>query len=142
VETNFVKKSIKIKTDINKVWNNLSKISILNWVTGQKSTRILTDKKRGVGVVRLISFDDGTNVEEHIVGWSPKKYFSYIATSGLPVNAYHATISMTETNNNVNVTWESYFSSNCSKTEFAEFTKFLSQFYVSSLKNLKKSLEK
>lgn len=137
-----MKKSIKIKTDINKVWNNLSKISILNWVTGQKSTRILTDKKRGVGVVRLISFDDGTNVEEHIVGWSPKKYFSYIATAGLPVNAYHATISIIEVDNAVKVTWESYFSSKGTKSEFANFTKFLSAFYISSLKNLKNSLEK
>ena len=137
-----MKKSIKIKTDINKVWNNLSKISILNWVTGQKSTRILTDKKRGVGVVRLISFDDGTNVEEHIVGWSPKKYFSYIATAGLPVNAYHATISIIEVDNAVKVTWESYFSSKGTKSEFANFTKFLSAFYTLSLKNLKNSLEK
>ena len=137
-----MKKSIKIKTDINKVWNNLSKISTLNWVTGQKSTKILTDKKRGVGAVRLISFDDGTNVEEHIVGWSPKKYFSYIAISGLPVNAYHATISITKINDSVKITWESYFSSKSTKSEFNEFTKFLSQFYVTSLQNLKNLLEK
>ena len=142
METNFIKKSINIKTDINEVWNYLSRISMLNWVSGQKSTKMLTTKKRGVGAIRLISFDDGTDVEEHIVGWSPKKYFSYIAISGLPLDAYHATISMTEINGSVNVTWESYFSSKCSKTEFADFTKFLSQFYVSSLKNLKKKIEK
>jgi len=142
VETNFVKKSINIKTNVNKTWNNLSKISMLNWVTGQKSTKMLTAKKSGVGAVRLILFDDGTSVEEHIVGWSPKKYFSYIAISGLPIDAYHATISMAKTNNTVNVTWESYFSGKCSKPEFVEFTKFLSEFYISSLKNLKRNLEK
>ena len=142
METNFVKKSINIKTNVNKTWNNLSKISMLNWVTGQKSTKMLTAKKSGVGAVRLILFDDGTSVEEHIVGWSPKKYFSYIAISGLPIDAYHATISMAKTNNTVNVTWESYFSGKCSKPEFVEFTKFLSEFYISSLKNLKRNLEK
>ena len=76
METNFIKKSINIKTDINEVWNYLSRISMLNWVSGQKSTKMLTTKKRGVGAIRLISFDDGTDVEEHIVGWSPKKYFT------------------------------------------------------------------
>ena len=142
METNSIKKSVNINTDIDHAWNKISKINELDWVEGQKSTKFLTNKNRGIGTVRLISFNDGSNVEEHIVGWSPKKYFSYIAISGLPLDAYHATISMTEINGSVNVTWESYFSSKCSKTEFADFTKFLSQFYVSSLKNLKKTIEK
>jgi hypothetical protein len=142
METNFVKKSIYIKTNIEKTWSKLNKISKLDWLPEQKSTKFLTDKKRGVGTVRLISFEDGSEVEEHIVGWSPKKYFSYIATSGLPVNAYHATISIIEFDNAVRVTWESYFSSKGTKSEFANFTKFLSAFYTLSLKNLKNSLEK
>ena len=75
METNFIKKSINIKTDIDTAWNYLTKITTLDWVDGEKSTKFLTNKKRGVGAVRLISFDDGTNVEEHIVGWSPKKIF-------------------------------------------------------------------
>ena len=92
--------------------------------------------------MRLISFDDGTNVEEHIVGWSPKKYFSYIAISGLPLDAYHATISITKINDKIRITWESYFSSKSTKSEFNDFTRFLSQFYITSLQNLRTSLER
>jgi hypothetical protein len=142
METNSVKKSIKIKSDVDTTWNYLSKITTLDWIEGEKSTRFLTNKKRGIGAVRVISFQDGSDVEEHIVGWSPKKYFSYIAISGLPVNAYHATISITKINDSVKITWESYFSSKSTKSEFNEFTKFLSQFYVTSLQNLKNLLEK
>jgi len=39
----------------------------------QKSTKFLSQKKHGVGTIRLISFEDGSNVEEHIVEWSPKR---------------------------------------------------------------------
>ena len=142
METNFIKKSIIIKTNINDAWNYLSKIDSLNWLENQKSTKFLSQKKRGVGATRLISFEDNSMVEEHIVGWHPKKHFSYIATSGLPLNSYHATISMNKIENNVKITWESYFSSNEQKSDFHTFTKFLSQFYTSSLKNLKVELEK
>ena len=142
METDSIKKSVTIKTDIENVWKQLSKISKLDWLTGQKSTKFLTEQKRGIGTVRLISFEDGSDVEEQIVGWAPKKYFSYIATSGLPIDAYHATISMTKIDNTVKVTWESHFSSKRTKSELNEFTKFLSMFYTSSLKNLKFSLEK
>ena len=141
-KTDSIKKSVTIKTDIENVWKQLSKISKLDWLTGQKSTKFLTEQKRGIGTVRLISFEDGSDVEEQNVGWSPKKYFSYIATSGLPIDAYHATISMTKIDNTVKVTWESHFSSKRTKSELNEFTKFLSMFYTSSLKNLKFSLEK
>jgi len=73
------------------------------------------------------------------VGWKPKEYFSYIAVSGLPLEAYHATISIEKDNNkSVKVTWESYFASKSTKNEFDEFRKFLSNFYSKSLKNLKK----
>ena len=133
METNFIKKSINVKTDIDTAWNYLTKITTLDWVDGEKSTKFLTNKKRGVGAVRLISFDDGTNVEEHIVGWSPKKYFSYIAISGLPLDAYHATISITKINDKIRITWESYFSSKSTKSEFNDFTRFLSQFYITSV---------
>ena len=142
METNSVSKSILINTNISNAWKQLSDITRLDWVQGQKSTKSLTKMNRGVGGVRLISFDDGSNVEEYVVGWSPKKYFSYIATSGLPVNAYHATISLSKINDHVKITWESYFSSNGTKMEIKEFSKFLSQFYSDSLHNLKRVLEK
>ena len=142
METGFIKKSVIVRTDINNVWNYLSKISSLNWLENQKSTKFLSQKKRGVGAIRLISFEDGSNVEERIVGWHPKKHFSYIATSGLPLDSYHATISMNKIESGVKIVWESYFSSNEEKSDFNTFTKFLSQFYVSSLRNLKVELEK
>ena len=142
METGFVKKSVIVRTDIDNAWNCLSKISSLNWLENHKSTKFLSQKKRGVGAIRLISFEDGSNVEERIVGWHPKKHFSYIATSGLPLDSYHATISMNKIESGVKIVWESYFSSNEEKSDFNTFTKFLSQFYVSSLRNLKVELEK
>ena len=132
-----VKKSVIIDADVEKVWSKVSKITKLDWLNGQKSTKYLSEKKSGVGSKRLISFEDGSDVEEHIVGWKPKEYFSYIAISGLPLNAYHATISVQKSNKNTKVTWESYFASDNTKKEFDEFIKFLSNFYAQSLKNLK-----
>ena len=132
-----VKKSVMIDSELEKVWTKFSKITKLDWLQGQKSTKYLSEKKSGVGSKRLISFEDGSDVEEHVVGWRPKEYFSYIAISGLPLNAYHATISIQKSNKNTKVTWESYFASDNTKKEFDEFIKFLSNFYAQSLKNLK-----
>ena len=133
-----VKKSIVIETNLEKVWTKVSKIEKLDWLEGQKSTKFLGEKKTGVGAKRLISFEDGSDVEEHIVGWKPKEYFSYIAVSGLPLEAYHATISIEKNKlKTVKVTWESHFASKSTKSEFDEFMIFLSNFYAQSLKNLK-----
>ena len=133
-----VKKSITIDSDVEKVWMKISKIAKLDWLQGQKSTKFLGEKKTGVGAKRLISFEDGSDVEEHIVGWKPKEYFSYIAVSGLPLEAYHATISIEKNKlKTVKVTWESHFASKSTKSEFDEFMIFLSNFYAQSLKNLK-----
>ena len=133
-----IKKSVIIDTDLDKAWSKISKITKLDWLQGQKSTKFLGEKKTGIGSKRLISFEDGSNVEEHIVGWRAREYFSYIAISGLPLNAYHATISIEKKEKSVKITWESYFSSDSAKNEFEEFILFLSSFYVQSLKNLKK----
>ena len=134
-----VKKSVIIETDLEKAWTKISKIAKLDWLEGQKSTKFLGDKKTGVGAKRLISFEDGSKVEEHVVGWKPKEYFSYIAISGLPLDAYHATISIEKNKpKSVKITWESYFASKSTKNEFEDFKEFLSSFYSQSLKNLKK----
>jgi hypothetical protein len=134
-----VKKSVIIDIDLEKAWSKISKITKLDWLEGQKSTKFLGEKKTGVGSKRLISFDDGSDVEEHIVGWRPKEYFSYIAVSGLPLDAYHATISIEKNKSkSVKITWESYFASKSSNNEFEDFVEFLSNFYTQSLKNLKK----
>ncbi|MDC0041379.1 SRPBCC family protein [Candidatus Nitrosopelagicus sp.] len=134
-----VKKSVVIDSDLEKVWSKISKITKLDWLEGQKSTKFLGEKKSGLGAKRLISFADGTDVEEHIVGWRRREYFSYIAVSGLPLDAYHATISIEKSKaRSVKITWESYFASKSTKNEFEEFVEFLSNFYSKSLKNLKK----
>ena len=134
-----IKKSVIIETDLEKAWIKISKIAKLDWLEGQKSTKFLGDKKTGVGAKRLISFEDGSKVEEHVVGWKPKEYFSYIAVSGLPLDAYHATISIEKNKlDSVKITWESYFASKSTKNEFEDFKEFLSSFYSQSLKNLKK----
>jgi len=133
-----VKKSVIIETDLEKAWTKISKIAKLDWLEGQKSTKFLGDKKTGVGAKRLISFEDGSKVEEHVVGWKPKEYFSYIAVSGLPLEAYHATISIEKNKTkSIKVTWESYFAAKTTKAEFDEFVEFLSNFYAQSLKNLR-----
>ena len=134
-----VKKSVIIETDLEKAWTKISKIAKLDWLEGQKSTKFLGEKNTGVGAKRLISFEDGSKVEEHVVGWKPKEYFSYIAVSGLPLDAYHATISIEKNKSkSVKITWESYFASKSSNNEFEDFVEFLSNFYTQSLKNLKK----
>ena len=134
-----VKKSVIIETDLEKVWTKISKIAKLDWLEGQKSTKFLGEKKTGVGAKRLISFEDGSKVEEHVVGWKPKEYFSYIAVSGLPLNAYHATISLEKSKaKSVKITWESFFAADSKKREFDDFVEFLADFYTQSLKNLKK----
>ena len=137
------KRSVMIKANVETVWKKLSKITKLGWLEEQKSTKFLSQKKYGVGAIRLISFEDGSNVEEHIVWWSPKEGFAYIAITGLPLLAYLATISMKKTSNGrVKVTWQSYFVSDKKKKEFLEFSKFLSQFYSKSLQNLKSNIER
>ena len=135
------KRSVMIKVSVETVWKKLSKITKLGWLEEQKSTKFLSQKKHGVGAIRLISFEDGSNVEEHIVEWSPKKCFSYVAITGLPLVAYLATISIKKASNGrVKVTWQSYFVSDKKKKEFLEFSKFLGQFYSKSLQNLKSDI--
>ena len=134
-----VKKSVIINTDLEKAWSKISKIGKLDWLEGQKSTKFLGDRKSGIGAKRLISFEDGSEVEEYVTGWKTKEYFSYIAVSGLPLDAYHATISIEKNKSkSVKITWESYFASKSIKNVFEEFVEFLSNFYSQSLKNLKK----
>ena len=137
------KRSVMIKASVETVWKKLSKITKLDWLEEQKSSKFLSQKKYGVGAIRLISFEDGSDVEEHVVDWFPKKSFSYIAITGLPLLAYLATISMERIGNGkVKVTWQSYFVSNKKKKEFLEFSKFLNQFYAKSLKNLKSDIQR
>jgi hypothetical protein len=140
-----VKKTILIKTSKEKVWRKISNIvGLSEWVLDVKKTVYLSKIKRGVGAIRNISFRDGSEVEEHVVAWKNKKYFSYVATSGLPLRVYHATISLEpQTSKSTYITWQSYlYSKKMTKKEFNEFVSFLGGFYQTSLNILKAKLEK
>ena len=138
-----VKKSVLIHCPKEDAWNKISKIAKLSWVLDVDKTVFLSKKKFGDGAVRKITFNDGNNVIEIIVGWENGRYFSYIATTGLPLRAYHATISLEELKRNlVKVTWQSFFNSKeMSKKEFLEFENFMNLFYKNSLSNLKSLIE-
>ena len=105
--TGSVKKTITIKTTKYKVWRKVSNIvGLPTWLIDVKKTVYLSKKKRGVGAVRLITFADGNKIEEHIVAWKDQEYFTYIATEGLPLRAYVATISIkAKSKKIVQVTW-------------------------------------
>ena len=93
--TGTVKKTIKIKASKDKVWRKISNITGLpTWVVDVKKTVYLSKKKTDVGAIRLITFEDGNQIEEHVVAWKKGEYFTYIATEGLPLRAYVATISI------------------------------------------------
>ncbi|MEK0350813.1 MAG: SRPBCC family protein [Nitrosopumilus sp.] len=143
--TGSVKKTIMIKASKDKVWRKISNISGLPaWVVDVKKTVYLSKKTRNVGAIRLITFADGTKIEEHVVAWKDKEYFTYIATEGLPLRAYVATISIkVKSKNLVQLTWQSYLNSKkMSEKQFFEFLEFMGSFYKASLENLKAILEK
>ena len=138
-----VKKSILIHVSKDIVWEKISNIVDLSWVLDAQKTIFLYEIKRGIGAIRKITFEDGSNVEETIVGWNDGNYLSYIATSGLPLRAYHATISIASLEKKLmKVSWQSFFNSEkMTKKEFSEFLNFMNLFYKNSLSNLKSSLE-
>ena len=143
--TGTIKKTIKIKVAKDKVWRKISNISGLPaWVVNVKETVYLSEKKSGVGAVRLITFEDGNRIEEHVVAWATGEYFTYVATEGLPLRAYVATISIkSKTKTQTELTWQSYLNSEkMSEKQFMEFIVFLGSFYETSLENLKTLLEK
>jgi len=141
----IVKKSILINATSDKVWKKISNIiGLSDWVLDVKKTVYLSKIKRGIGAIRNITFDDGNQIEEHIVAWENKKYFSYLAVNGLPLRVYHATIAIKpKARKLTRVTWQSYLNSKkMTKKEFDGFVSFLGSFYQDSLENLKSKLEK
>ena len=143
--TGSVKKTITINASKDKVWRKISNIvGLPTWLVDVKKTVYLSKKKRNVGAIRLITFADGNKIEEHIVAWKDEEYFTYIATEGLPLRAYVATISIkVKSKKLVQLTWQSYLNSKkMSEKQFLEFLAFMGSFYVASLENLKALLEK
>jgi hypothetical protein len=143
--TGTIKKTITIKTSKDKVWRKISNIvGLSSWLPDVTKTEYLSMKKKDVGAIRLITFADGNEIEEHIVAWKKGEYFTYVATEGLPLRAYVATISIkNKTKTKTELTWQSYLNSEkMSEKQFLEFLVFMGSFYEASLENLKKLLEK
>lgn len=142
--TGSVKKTITIRASKEKVWRKISNIAGLSlWVIDVKKTTYLSKKRRDVGAIRKITFTDGNTIEEHIVAWKEKEYFTYVATYGLPLRVYVATIAIKSKNKKTTqITWQSYFNSKkMSMKQFLKFVTFMGTFYEASLENLKRSLE-
>jgi hypothetical protein len=139
-----VTQSIIINSPPSAVWKEISNFAgLTEWVVDVKKTEFLSKTKRGIGAVRKITFADGTEVVEYAVGWRDGEYLSYIATSGLPLDGYHATISVLQKGDTTNLRWTSFLiSTGSDKKQFEEFLTFMESFYASSLKNLKIKLEK
>ena len=143
--TGTVKKTITINAPNQKVWRKVSNITGLpSWVLDVKDTIYLSKKKKNVGAIRLITFNDGNKIEEHVVAWKQGESFTYIATEGLPLRAYVATISiMKKSKDQTQVTWQSYLNSKkMTENQFLEFLAFMGSFYEASLERLKSILEK
>lgn len=139
-----VTQSIIINLPPSAIWKEISNfVGLTEWVVDVKKTEFLSKTKRGIGAVRKITFADGTEVIEYAVGWLDGEYLSYIATSGLPLDGYHATISILQKGNTTHLKWTSFLiSDGPDKKQFEEFLIFMESFYANSLKNLKIKLEK
>ena len=150
--TGIIKKTVQIRASKAKVWRKISDIvGLPSWVVDVKETVHISEKKRGVGAVRLLTFADGNTVEEHVISWTNGESFTYAAAQGLPLRVYVATISVKSRSSPsssssdavVDVLWQSYFNSKkMSEKQFLDFYVFMGSFYEASLANLKSILEK
>ena len=143
--TGTVVRTVTIKAPKEKAWRKISNIvGLPSWVSDVKKTTYLSEKRKGIGAIRKITFERGNTVEEHVIAWKTGEYFSYVATEGLPLRAYVATISIKPKNKkSVQITWQSYINSNkMSTTKFRKFLSDIGSFYQISLENLKTTIEK
>jgi len=126
------------------IWDKISNIvGLTEWVIDVKKTEFLSKARRGIGAIRKITFLDQSQVVEYVVGWKSEGYLSYIATSGLPLDAYHATLSILPKGRSSQLRWTSFLiSDSTDKKQFEEFLSFLDAFYEKSLQNLKIKVEK
>jgi carbon monoxide dehydrogenase subunit G len=139
-----ITRSVTVHASQKKVWRTLSDISNLpKWIVGIKKCVITSKKKSGIGAVRLITFQDGTLLEEQIVLWNPPRSFSYMATGKTALRAYFATLSVVSLGKNITkITWSGYLGTN--KTSQHSFKKTLLEYdalYKNSISKLKTLIE-
>ncbi len=134
------RRSPRIRATRQKAWKILGDIaSMPRWAPGVSRVDITSDSRRGVGAVRNVAFEDGKTIEEHIVSWSAGRSFTYVATDGLPLRAYVATITINsnEKDGTITITWQSYMNSiRMPRGEFARLLDDMGRFYDDSLANL------
>lgn len=140
----MVSQSTTIEVSASTLWKTISNfIGLTDWVIDVKKTEFLSKIKQGLGASRKITFADGSQVVEYATGWKEKEYLSYVATSGLPLDGYHATLAITPKGKSCQLSWSSFLISNGpDKKQFEEFLAFMDSFYEKSLKNLRDNLEK
>ena len=138
--TDTISEDIIINVSPNKVWQILQNISSMKvWAEGVIDVKYMTTKRSGIGAGRLVVFADAT-VEEYIVQWSKYNY-TYVATSGLPLDLYVASLAITEQVHNTKLCWQSFLKSeDTTRLEFNKIIKNMKNFYRNSLDNLKSNL--
>lgn len=139
-----VSKSITIRANPKAVWTRISDVmGLTDWVMDVKRTEPLSEIHSGIGAIRKITFKDASEVVEYVVGLKQGHYLSYIATSGLPLDVYHATLSLSPKGVFTVLRWTSFLNSDgTDKAKFEDFIEFIGGFYEKSLKNLKEQIEK
>ncbi|MDG7050175.1 MAG: SRPBCC family protein [Nitrososphaerota archaeon] len=140
----MVSQSVTINASVSSLWKEIGNfIELSSWVLDVKKTELLSKIKNDIGAARKITFADGSTVIEYAVGWKERGHLSYIATSGLPLDGYHATLSITPKGKSCGLMWSSFLiSQDSDKKKFEEFLAFMELFYAKSLETLKENLEK
>jgi len=138
-----VSRSVLVKADARAVWGAVSRImEIGEWVAGVRSVEAETQERSGVGAGRAIAFEDGSVVRERVVGWVEGRHVSYIMLDGLPLDSYHATISVSpEGRRAARVTWRSHLGASPQRGGLDEAAASIGALYSESLAGLKRLVE-
>ena len=140
-----VTRSITAKVSPQRAWRRLSDIgNLAKWIIGIEKCVITSKKRKGIGVTRLITFDDGFMIEEQIVTWNQGKSFSYLVIGkDLPFRAYFATLSLKPLGKTLTkVTWAGYIgTNNLTKSKFKKTIAKYDSLYKNSLPRLKLLIE-
>lgn len=144
----MIKKTIRITAPAGTVWAQISDlIGLPAWADSVQDVTYIKGcnglLRRGVGTARLITFHDGSRVEEHVILWSEMSQFTYVASWGLPVSPYVATISIHGISKSLTeVAWQSFLGSGkLSTVQFNNAIHDMEAFYERSLANLKALIE-
>jgi len=142
----MVTRSVDVHVSPQRAWRRLSEIgNLARWIVGIKKCVITSKKRNGVGATRLITFQDGSVIEEQIVIWNSSNSFSYLVIGkNLPFRAYFATLSIKPLGKNLTkITWSGYIgTNNVTKSKFNQTISKYDLLYKSSLPRLKLLIEK